>query len=647
MLRGLRKASSSWLGYVVMVAVVGFLILSFAIWGIGDIFRGFGRSTFAKVGGTEIGIEQFRQIYNDRLQALSRQLRIPLTMEQARQRGYDRAIVGEFVGEIALDERARAMRLGISDADIARRITENPMFKGPTGQFDRSRFVEFMRQLGLNEPRFIAEQRRAIVRKQIEDTIKGGPTILPNAAVEAAERYQNEQRTIEYVVLDRAKAGEVAPPQPEVLTKYFEDRKILFRAPEYRKLVIVTLNPSEQAKGIEISDADLRKAYEERRNRFVTPEQREIRQLVFPTPDDAAAAAERMIKGATFAEIAMELGKSEKDTELGLMTKSAIIDRDIADAAFALKESEVSKPVQGRFGTVLLLVTKIDPEHVRAFEEVSDELKSALALEKAKSDLLAVYDKIEDERSLGKTLAEAAEKLKLTARRVEVDRSGRDRDGNEVKDLPEQQRLLAGAFAAEMGIEIDPLKVNDGYIWYDLTEITPARDRPLEEVRDRVEARWRADEIATRLRTKAGELLDKLKAGTPFADVAMAEGLTVETKAEVKRATTGAPFTPRGLEAVFRTAKDTASFAPASAGTDQPADGGEQMVFRVTDIRVPTVDLNSGEAKNIREILGRMAADDVFGEYLAQVENEVGVTINQSALRQIVSGARGDVDDNN
>jgi peptidyl-prolyl cis-trans isomerase D len=647
MLRGLRKSSTGWFGKTVMVAVVGFLTLSFAVWGIGDIFRGFGRSTFAKIGGTEVGIEQFRQIYNDRLQSLSRQLRVPLTMEQARQRGYDRAIVGEFVAQIALDERARALRLGVSDADISRRITENPVFKGPNGQFDRSRFIELLRQIGQTEARFIAEQRREIVRKQIEDTIKG-PTILPNAAVEAAERFQNEQRTIEYVLLDRAKAGEVAPPQPEVLAKYFEDRKVLFRAPEYRKLVIVTLIPGEQAKGIEISDAELRKAYEERRGRFMTPERRQIHQLLFDSVEDATAAAERIAaKGATFTEIAAERGKSEKDIDLGLVTEGAVIDRAVADAAFALKQDEVSKPVAGSFGTWLLMVVKIEPEHIRPFEEVSDELKSALALERAKSDLLAVYDKIEDERSLGKTLAESAEKLKLPIRRVDVDRSGRDRDGNPVQDLPEPQRLLAGSFAAEMGIEIDPLKVDDGYIWYEVTEITQARDRTLDELRDRVETRWRDDEVATRLHTKAGELLDKLKAGTPLAELAMAEGLTVETKAEIRRRSTGAPLSARALDAVFRTPKDTASFAPAATGSEQPAEAGEQMVFRVTDIKIPTIDLNSGEAKNIRDVLGRMAADDLFAEYVARVENEVGVTINEPALRQIVTGARGDVDDNN
>ena len=89
MLRGIRKASANWLGRIVMGVVMGLLAASFAIWGINDIFRGFGRSTLAKIGGTEIPIEQFRQTYNDRLQQLGRQIGRPLhagTGERARPR---------------------------------------------------------------------------------------------------------------------------------------------------------------------------------------------------------------------------------------------------------------------------------------------------------------------------------------------------------------------------------------------------------------------------------------------------------------------------------------------------------------------------------------------------------------------------------
>src|SRR5205814_9341559 len=122
MLRGLRKASSNWLGKAVMAAVVGFLVISFAIWGIGDIFRGFGRSTVAKVGRTEITVEQFRNFYNDRLRQLSQQAGRPISMEQARAMGLDRLLIGQLTPELLLDETARKLRLTLADAEVAEQL---------------------------------------------------------------------------------------------------------------------------------------------------------------------------------------------------------------------------------------------------------------------------------------------------------------------------------------------------------------------------------------------------------------------------------------------------------------------------------------------------------------------------------------------
>ncbi len=617
-----------------MAAVVGFLVISFAIWGIGDIFRGFGRSTVAKIGHTEITIEQFRSLYNDRLQQYSRQFGRPITADQARATGLDRAVIGQIFSEILLDERAHALGLALSDAEVAKQITNDPAFRGPNGQFDRFRFEQIIRNAGYTEPRFVAEQRRQLLRRELAGTIASGLS-APRTLVEAADRYQNEQRSIEYVLLDRALAGEIPPPPPEVLAKYFEERKTQFRTPEYRKLVIVSLIPGEQARWIEISDADLKRAYEERRARYVTPERRHILQIDFPNAEAASAAAGRIAKGASFTEIAKELGKSEKDIDLGTVPKSAVIDRAAADAAFALKEGEVSAPVQGRFGTVLVQVLKIEPEQVRSLEQVAGELKQELAAARAKSEIFDLYNKIEDARAEGKSLAEAAANLKLEARTVEaVDRSSRDAAGTPVK-LPDAERLLPAAFNTDVGVERDPLQFQDGYIWYDVTGISPSRERSLDEVKDLVETRWRDREIATRLDTKATEMLDKLKAGATMAEVAAANHLKVETLTGRKRGEAAGPLSAAGVDAVFHTAKD-------AAGRTEAAQPAEQVVFRVSDIVVPALDMTSDEAKRALETLNRSLSEDILAEYIARLESEIGVTINQSALNQVVSGGAGD-----
>src|SRR5262252_8012347 len=148
MLRGMRKASSNWLGRIVMAVVLGAIAVSFAIWGINDIFRGFGRSTLAKVGRTEIGVEQFRQLYNDRLQQIGRQFGKPLTPEQARAFGLDRNILQQAIAEAALDEAARQLGLGQSDRAVIDSISQDPNFAGANGKFDPLRFAETIRQFG-------------------------------------------------------------------------------------------------------------------------------------------------------------------------------------------------------------------------------------------------------------------------------------------------------------------------------------------------------------------------------------------------------------------------------------------------------------------------------------------------------------------
>jgi peptidyl-prolyl cis-trans isomerase D len=630
MLRGLRKASSNWIGKTIMAAVVAFLVGSFAIWGIGDIFRGYGLSTAAKVGGTEISIDQFRQIYNDRLQQIGQQIGRPLSLDQARALGIDRQILSQLTAELALDERARALRLSLSDEEIARRITSEPSFRGPNGQFDPARFQAIMRQMRYSEQRFVAEQRRDAVRRQLSGTITAGP-IVPQAAIEAVDRYQNEQRSIDYLLLDHALAGTVDPPTPEVLAQYFNQRKILFRAPEYRKMELLPLLPSELANSIEVSDADVKTAYEDHRDRFGTPERRQIQQMVFPNMDAAKAASERIAQGTSFSDIAKERGLADKDIDLGTLTKSALIDKAVGDAAFALKEGETSEPVQGRFGVALVHIVKVEPGQTQSFEEAAPEIKKQIATERAKSQILSVYDKIEDVRSEGHTLAEAAAMLKLPARSIEVDRSGHDRDGNVVEGLPDPQKLLAAAFSTDVGVDTDPLQVTDGYVWYEVEGITPSHDRTLDEVKEKVEASWREDEIAKRLQSKAMQILDQLKGGSSLSDVAAAEKLTMQTITGLKRGATSALLSPGAIDQIFRTAKD----APAVADAEQP---GDQIVFRVTDIVTPKTDLKSAEAKGIADGLNRSLSDDVFSQYISQVEHEIGVTINNTAVKQVVTG---------
>ncbi len=637
MLRGIRKASANWLGRAVMGVVMGLLAASFAVWGINDIFRGFGRSTVAKVGSTEIPIEEFRRDYNERLQRLERQLGHPLLPEQARALGLDRQVLGEMVAEAALDQGARRMRLALSDAEIVHHLTADPTFQ-TNGHFDRFRFEQLLRNAGYSEQRFVAEQRRVMLRRQIIDSF-AGELPAPNAWLEAINQFQNEERSIEYLTLGPAQAGDIPQPTADELSKYFEARRILFRAPEYRKIATVQVTPTEIAKWMEISEADVKRAFDKRHSRYITPERRHVEQIVFPTMQEAEAADARIKDGLSFAALAAERGLKESDIDLGTVLRSDIIDPAVADAAFSLKDGEVSAPVKGRFGAIIVTVLKIEPEEAKSLADVAPQIRSDIATERAKAEVQSLHDKIEDERAGGSTLQEAAQKAKLPVVTYDLDRSGRDPVGKSVTNLPHASEVISAAFASDVGVENDPIQADGGYIWYDVAGITPARDRTLDEVKGQVEARWRENEMASRLKAKAADLLDKLKNGTPFDAIAKADDLQVETADKLKRDKPAGAVSARMINSVFHTAKD----GFGSAEGDKPSDW---IVFRVTGVTDPKLDPNSPDAKRIEEAVQRQETNDLYGQYVAWLENDLGTSVNQAALAQALGSGAPEPDTN-
>lgn len=627
MLRGLRKASSNWLGKAVMSVAMGALIVSFGIWGIADIFRGFGQSTVAKVGSTEITLNEFRQTYTDRLQQIGRQFGRPLTMDQARAFGFDRQVLQQTIADAALDEKARQLGLGLSDAETMRVILADPTFKGIGGTFDPQRFQAIIRQMGYSEARYIADQRRVSLRRQLVGSIAAGLDV-PKTQLEALSRFQNEQRSIEYVNLTSAQAGQIDPPSPETLAAYFDEHKGAFRAPEYRKISLVTVTPEEIGKWTDVSDEDAKKLYEQRKDRLGTPEKRQVFQMVFPSLEEAEAARSRIGSGTSFEDLARERNVKPADFDLGLVTKSMILDPAIADAAFGLPSGEVSQPIKSGFGVALVKVGTIQPAVEKDYASVAADLKREIAAERARGQVATLRDKMEDERGGGASVAEAAQKLGLAAVTVEaVDRSGLTPSGQPAANIPAGLNLVSQAFSSDVGVDNDPIAYKGGWVWYDVLSIMPPRDRTLDEVKDQVETRWREDQIANRLRTKATDMVQKLEHGGNFADEAASMGVKVETATGFKR-DASPPGVPSGVvTAAFRTAKDGYGQTPGANGT-------EWIVYKVTDVTAPAVDLASDEMKKLKDTLTRGFSDEQLGQYVAKLEKDLGTSINEAAVAQ-------------
>src|SRR6185437_11744516 len=273
----------------------------------------------------------------------------------------------------------------------------------------------------------------------------------------------------------------------------------------------------------EMPEAELKKLYDSHKDRFVTPEKREVDQIVFDKPEDAAAAAARLTSGLSFDALAQEMKRTPKDISLGLVTKRDILDPAVANAAFALAQNQVSAPVAGRFGTVILRVKKIEPSVEQPFDAVKDDLRKEAVSERARRELLDLHDKIEDERAGGSPVPETANKLKLKFVTVDaVDRSGRKPDGTKLEGIPGSPEVLAATFRAPVGTDNDTLELRaqGGYLWYDVVSIAPSHERPFDEVRAQVETRWKDEAVEKKLSARADEIRGKLDSGQTFAQAA-------------------------------------------------------------------------------------------------------------------------------
>src|SRR5262249_28118894 len=251
------------------------------------------------------------------------------------------------------------LRLNLSNEEILKQITSNPAFHGPNGQFDQSTFLYRLRDIGYTEQRFVSELRRGALRQQIVAAIGSGLT-PPKVTAELIDNFRGEERSIDYVQLDGSKVGEVPAPTPEELASYFEAHKFAFRAPEYRKIQLLTVSQPEIASTIEVSEEDAKRVYQDRLKQFGMPERRHVMQISFASADDAKRASDRITGGLSFDDLVKEPDVANRLVDLGMVTKSDIIDPAVANAAFGLAEGAVSGPVNGRFGTVMLRVTKIE-----------------------------------------------------------------------------------------------------------------------------------------------------------------------------------------------------------------------------------------------------------------------------------------------
>ncbi|MER9460561.1 peptidyl-prolyl cis-trans isomerase [Mesorhizobium sp. M0387] len=630
MLGILRSAAGTW----VAKALLSLLVLSFLAWGVTTRMTGgflAGHHAVITAGSTTVSITEYRLAYDRQIAMLQQQIGQRISRDQAKAYGIDNQVLAQLVSGAVLDEQARKLGLGFSKDRLAELTRQEPAFQGPNGQFDRRLFESRLRELGMRPEDYLKNRAQVAVRQQIVEAVSDGLK-APDTFFKAVALYRGEDRTIDYLILPKALVEPIEAPSDSVLQAYFEANKKTYAAPEYRKFSYVRLEPGDIMDVSAVTDQQVSDDYNKNKGRYTTPEMRTIEQLVFPSADAAKAASDSLKTGATFDKIVTAQGKTPADTLLGTLSKDKITDKAVADAAFALAVNEVSPVVQGAFGPVLLRVTEIKPETVKPLAEVSDQIRKDLALGEASRILLDVHDNYEDTRAAGSTLAEAAAKLKLKDVTVEaIDRTGLKPDGTIIKDLPASPDLIKAVFEAEPNTENQALTTpNNGFVFYELTSITPARDRTLDEVRQRVVADWTTEETTKRLTAKADELDKRLKAGTTLDVIAGELKLEKQTKRGVKREADDVDFGKEGAAAMFGVGEGGTGLIPSPIG-----DG--QILFKVAEVFEPAGADASSVPDDAQKSFTQGMSDDLLDQLVAQLQTQYAVSVDQAAVSQALA----------
>ena len=632
MLEAFRNAAKGWVAKVFM----GLLVLSFAIWGINDVgtnlatsiarWTGFGPQDLAKVGDVVVSSEDFRRDLNNDLQRLAQQTGSNLSIEDARRLGIDKQVLDRIINTAAVDAKADDLSLFISDKSIVDDVAANSTFHDANGKFDPARFRNLLQQSGLTEQGFMASEKQNRRRRVITDLGSTG-TALPRTLTEAMMRYRNETRDARYFSFTVSEA-DVAAPTEDQLKKQYESVPQAYTAPEYRSIAVMKVEPADVAAKLEVSDEEITAGYEKDKLDYFTPEKRTILQMSFPDIAKAQAAKARIDAGEDFLKVAVDLGAKESDITFADRSKSDFLDQKIAEAAFALAEGAVSAPVQGDLTTALLKAVKVSPEIQKTLAEVRDDLVKRLQLERAKDEIQAVFDAVEDARAQQTKFEDIAAKAGVPFTLVPaISAAGITRDGTDVT-LAAKAEVLKAAFESDVGVENDALTLQDGYVWYEVREVVPSALRPLDEVREQVARDYVAAQLRTLASEKAKAMVTKAGTATKIDTLATEAGTEIKTISAVKRNDVSEEFDGLAAMALFA--------APANSLTwSLEGDGKTARIIEVSKVNTPVFQAAGNDTKAVMDEMKLSLGDDSLDSFLKVLRSSADVSINDALWQNI------------
>ena len=634
--------SSPWLRY----SLFGVLILSFGVWGIGDVLRRL-VSPSAEVLAEGDGITIDRQSFAQHWQRATANFRAQgLTSQQLLAGPMPRLVLDRLLGQALLQKAAEDLRLKVPSSVLQKTIAQEPMFRGEDGKFASWRFLSVLRQTGLSEQAYLQELQTRLVQGNLLESLAFDLS-LPDAFLRELLAAEQELRELQILHLPLLPLQTIPDPGDEGLKSFMQKEQALFRLPEYRRFAYATIAlATDSSLNETLSETFLLAYYEEHKQEFSEEEKRSFLQLFFVEEEEVRQAETALKSGSTIDEVAAKF--SSTPLSIQEQAREDLLDEDIAGSVFAMAQKGDLAVVKGGLGWYLLRLERIVPMRVSSLDSVRADLTKRLLQERAAQRYADAVSQAEDMLLAGASLQEVAETLGLTVETTPLlDAQQFLTDGTKAQRLwdkiqiqiqiqeEEERELLTLGFTLSTEGEVSqPFEIErkDGRtqaLFLELRERQEARQADLTQKRAAVLAVYRDLKRREMQQTRAKKLVQEVQeAGSTkeaVTRVARKEGLSLSQR---RVARNSQEWTADFLASLFVAQEGDVLTAQGERG---------DVVVRLASVRRPAV--LSFTASQVEAFAENLAAESALplASYRQALQNRAKLRLDEEAFAAFVA----------
>jgi len=609
--------------------LLGLLIISFGIWGVGDyITPGPTNSAVATIGELEITPRELSTQFNQRVNRMRSLFGNDFTTEQARALGVVDSVLDQMIQRRLFSEGAKDIGLLVDDVLVSKEIKADPRFQSSTGHFDRNIFTQAIYNAGLNESSYALLFRGDLMRSQLLSGIELGRK-APAALADSIYRYRNEKRIAEVLRIDHKAIRSIPPVDDQMLKKYHKDNAKLFTAPEFREVTLVQMRINDVVDEIQVPEARIKEEYENRINEFKTPEKRTIQQILASDEKKVREVYRKLLQGGEFFKVAKDDLNIEKSTmELGTLSRNLLPLPELADAAFKLAPNTFSEPVKTVLGWHILRVSAIQAATLKTLADVGGDIKKNIAEELAVDTLYDLSNKFEDEMGGGATLEEAAKRLNFKVRKIPfLSNGGQNVQEKQVEDIT--PGVVKTAFETPDGEDSNLTDDGqNGYFILHVDKTIPPALRPFDTVFAKVATVWKEDQQSKAADKNVKKLMEGLKSSAKIGDIAKELNLTTKTTEPFLR-------NGQGLKQQLPGGLIGKLFKAASGDAVSAEGNGAHFIAVLKEIKAADPVADKKGFDQLKDQLSGGLAEDLTVQLGNALRNKIGVTVNRKAVDEI------------